>query len=541
MRKAVVALVVLALLTPTAVVLAWQIDVATAGPRLQRGVVVGEAPVGRAGPDTADDVVAEVAEAFGRLPVTVNAEDRSVTAPAADWGLRVDTAATLAALQAQRDRRSPAGFPGWARSWIGSRTVTPTLTVDEAAARATLARLDTAAGADPAEPTVVLGGDGFVAVPGAPGRRIDPADTVEALRRARWGTTPLTVSAGIVTTPPATTDDEAATTAAALTSATATPIALRVREVVATLPPDVLRSVVRPAARRQDVTVDGPAAVAALAALVPDPVTPAVPDTIAIVDGLPAAVGGIPGTRCCDPDGTAAALLAALGTGAPPPGPVEVPGLLFTEGPPKELRALGIVEEIGRFTTPHKAGEARVINIHRAADALRGTIVAPGEILSLNGILGERTSAKGYVAAPAIVGGRLTPQVGGGVSQVATTVFNAAFFAGLELVEYQAHSLYISRYPYGREATVFWPGLDLKVRNTTPASMLVWTEYTDTEITVVLYGTRAWQQVEQGAQTQGPAGRCTLVRTERVKTAFDGTVHTDTITARYRPGEGVNC
>src|SRR5690606_18585482 len=96
------------------------------------------------------------------------------------------------------------------------------------------------------------------------------------------------------------------------------------------------------------------------------------------------------------------------------------------------LRALGIVEEVGTFTTRHSAGEPRVKNIHRVADIMRGHIIAPGAMLSMNGVLGQRTLEKGYVAAPAIVDGQFKAEVGGGISQFMTTIFNAAFFAGLE-------------------------------------------------------------------------------------------------------------
>ena len=89
---------------------------------------------------------------------------------------------------------------------------------------------------------------------------------------------------------------------------------------------------------------------------------------------------------------------------------------------------------------------------------MRGVIIRPGESFSLNGHVGRRTTEKGFVADGAINLGVLEPQVGGGISQYATTFFNAAFFAGLQLVESRPHSFYISRYPMGREATVSWGG-----------------------------------------------------------------------------------
>ena len=111
-----------------------------------------------------------------------------------------------------------------------------------------------------------------------------------------------------------------------------------------------------------------------------------------------------------------------------------------------ELQRLAIRDQISSFTTAYPAGEPRVTNIQRAAAVLDGTIVPAGGTFSMNEALGERTTEKGYVPAPTIYDGRLVASVGGGISQVATTLYNAAFFAGLELVAHTAHSFYIDRY-----------------------------------------------------------------------------------------------
>jgi vancomycin resistance protein YoaR len=161
----------------------------------------------------------------------------------------------------------------------------------------------------------------------------------------------------------------------------------------------------------------------------------------------------------------------------------------------EEARALGIVEEVAAFTTSHEAGEPRVTNIHRAADILDGTIVMPGERVSLNETLGPRTADRGFVEAPVIYDGRFTTDVGGGVSQLATTVFNAAFFGGYPIPEHQAHSYYISRYPQGREATISWPEPDLVFENDTSTGLLVVTEYTHSSITVRIFGDRHGRKV----------------------------------------------
>jgi vancomycin resistance protein YoaR len=133
------------------------------------------------------------------------------------------------------------------------------------------------------------------------------------------------------------------------------------------------------------------------------------------------------------------------------------------------------------------------VNIKRMADTLRGTLVLPGETFSINGIVGERTYAKGYVDAPGIAGsGELKNSPGGGVSQVATTTFNAMYYAGLKDVEHHPHSYYFSRYPSVIEATVAWPNLDLKFRNDSPYGVLVDTAYTNTSVTVSMWSTKRY-------------------------------------------------
>lgn len=168
--------------------------------------------------------------------------------------------------------------------------------------------------------------------------------------------------------------------------------------------------------------------------------------------------------------------------------------LRLTEVQPKlttsAARAMGITSRLSTFTTQYSAGNApRVNNVHLLAKALDSTLIAPGDVFSFNGTAGERTSAKGYVEAPAIVDGKLVPQLGGGVCQVGTTVFNAVFFSGLPVVERHNHSFYISHYPKGRDATVSWGGPDFKFRNDTNHWILIRTAFTSSSLTVALYGT----------------------------------------------------
>jgi vancomycin resistance protein YoaR len=247
------------------------------------------------------------------------------------------------------------------------------------------------------------------------------------------------------------------------------------------------------------------------------------------------------GTTCCAPE---AAELVERALRDRPGQPLGLP-LAVVQPARDDARAtqLGVREVVGSFTTRHPGGQPRVANIHKMADYVRGAVIEPGETFSINGHVGRRTIARGFVDAPIIgEGNRFDSDVGGGVSQFATTAFNAAFLAGLEIPEYQFHTIYIDRYPFGREATLAFPKPDLKIRNTSPYGVLVWPTYSGTEITVTLYSTK-WVETRQSAQYRSRVGAgCTAVTTERTRTFLsDGHREVDKFSGTYVPGEGTHC
>ncbi|MFV0429921.1 MAG: VanW family protein, partial [Arachnia sp.] len=134
-----------------------------------------------------------------------------------------------------------------------------------------------------------------------------------------------------------------------------------------------------------------------------------------------------------------------------------------------EATKLAPTKVIGEFTTyfPHSSSNYRNNNLGQAAKSINGTVLLPGETFSLNDTLGERTAENGYIDGYVINGGVLVKESGGGISQSATTLYNAAFFAGYEDIEHKPHSLYFDRYPAGREATVYYGSLDMRFRNDT--------------------------------------------------------------------------
>ncbi|SNS78819.1 Vancomycin resistance protein YoaR, contains peptidoglycan-binding and VanW domains [Streptosporangium subroseum] len=157
-----------------------------------------------------------------------------------------------------------------------------------------------------------------------------------------------------------------------------------------------------------------------------------------------------------------------------------------------EARGLGIKEKVSEFTTPYDCCLPRVTNIQTIAKLLDGYLVKPGETFSLNGVIGQRDTARGFVPAPMIQGGRLIDSVGGGISQFVTTMYNAVYFGGFEDVQHVAHEFYISRYPAGRESTVSWPEPDFRWKNDSKYGVLVKTSFSSSSVTVAFWSTKRY-------------------------------------------------
>jgi vancomycin resistance protein YoaR len=160
-----------------------------------------------------------------------------------------------------------------------------------------------------------------------------------------------------------------------------------------------------------------------------------------------------------------------------------------------QAEALGVKGLVSSFTTRHPCCEKRVENIHRIADLLDGTVVLPGQTVSVNALVGPRTLRRGFVPAPTIEEGEMVDSIGGGISQFATTFFNALFHGGYDIIERQPHTYWFPRYPMGHEATLSWPKPDIIFKNDTQAGLLIKTAYTGTTITVKLYGDNGGRKV----------------------------------------------
>jgi len=161
----------------------------------------------------------------------------------------------------------------------------------------------------------------------------------------------------------------------------------------------------------------------------------------------------------------------------------------------KEAKALGITRELVRYSSFYTGTADRITNLKLATAHLDGTRIVPGATFSFNKEVGPRTAARGFRSAPVIIGGKYEVGIGGGVSQIATTVFNAAWEAGLKITERTAHALYISRYPLGRDATVNYPEIDLKFLNDTEHWLVMKAVPTETGIAISLLGAPTGRRV----------------------------------------------
>lgn len=157
--------------------------------------------------------------------------------------------------------------------------------------------------------------------------------------------------------------------------------------------------------------------------------------------------------------------------------------------------------QLSSFTVAFPAAPYRTHNIARAVELINGAVVQPGEDWSFNRAVGERTEENGFVDGIMINDGRYVKSPGGGVSAVATTMYNAMFFAGLKPLEHGAHSFYIERYPEGREATVAWGTLDLRWQNDSGHPVAIRASSTDTSVTITLLGTKRYDEIRA---TKGP-------------------------------------
>jgi hypothetical protein len=193
---------------------------------------------------------------------------------------------------------------------------------------------------------------------------------------------------------------------------------------------------------------------------------------------------------------------------------------------------------ISSFTTYMTPGQNRTHNIRLAARLLDGSVIGSGDTFSLNAALGERTLARGFLRDGMISGGEIIDVPGGGVSQMATTFLNAAWFSGIRLDRFRQHTIWFERYPMCREATIVWDLLDVVVTNDTPHPITVRSSSTPGSVTVS-FVSHPWHEVSswigEPFDVTGPDGAFT-VRCGRTVTPFGGEPDGETYRWRYSEG-----
>ncbi len=525
----------LPLLILAAVFIAATIDIRQHDGRVVRGVRLGST-------DISSMTAAELDRELDRLdalvegaPVYIETPDAAYQIGADRLGLTIDRPATTAAALDAGRGGSPVTRPfRWIGSLFSTERVDAVVRLDPDAAEDGLAAVAKTISVEPGDPSMVLRNGRLELEPGRPGSILDVTRLVRDLSSSLPSQPGDAISVEAFTTSDAMIDVEIQAVVDRMNGATTRPISLVADAESTRIEPALFRSWLS-----LDQTVSPPVPTIDAEALYAE-----------INRGLGIGQGGIDTTTlivtgdqirlpvenatiCCTA-GTADTVLSSVLDGQTS----MTVDLLVDDLTP--LADLGIDELVGSFTTQHPAGQDRVVNIQRMADIVRGAVIAPGDSFSLNGFVGERTAAKGFVPAGVIYDGVFTEDVGGGVSQFATTLFNAAFFGGLDLDQYQAHSIYIDRYPFGREATVNFPGIDLVISNPTDRPIMIWTEYTPGSITVKLFGS-ATVFGDQTDQVVTELGDCQRVQTERTRYWVDGRTEVDYVGATYQPEEGLDC
>ena len=480
-RKWLILILIVLLLAAAAAAVVY----ATAGD-VPRGTQVLGVDLGGKSRAEAERLLGAEAAERAEQPVRVRLDGKEVTLQPAAIGAAIDVPATV-------DAAARSGF-----RLTGTESVGPVVRLDQARLEAALRKQVKPSRLTIRKPRIAFTGVKPVPTYAAAGVDLDGGLAVESVRRT-WPTggvadVPLTERAPVMTKAQV---DELIETVAK--PAVAAPVTVTVDDEEFQLPPAAIAKglVFRSdSAGKLTAAIDGAKLHAAAARRFATAETEPKPAQVVLRGGKPQIVPGVPG-RMVDLDKLGADLLGVLTR----PAPRTVTGTLETDTSgtnAAEITKLGIKERVSTFTTYFTGGRSspRSQNIITVAKAVDGAIVKPGETFSLNGHTGERDYASGYKDAPVIVDGVLEPGVAGGASQFTTTLFNAAYYAGLKDVEHKPHSFYFSRYPAVIESTIFYPTLDLKFKNTTPYGVLIDTATTGRSVTVSMWSTKVYDSVK---------------------------------------------
>lgn len=458
--------------------------------KLYDNVFVNEQNIGGMTKDAARTSLAQSLDLYLNGPITLTNENKQWTPKLADLGMQIDLDQTVdEAYQAGRSGGPLGKFWRALQTRQGARTYVPLyVRVDDRALNGYLDGLQTQLGTPPRDAAIGVKGNAIVVAPGADGVKLDRTvlqqqllDTTAHLRETKLAL-PITFATPTVTTAQA---DEAKTRAEALV---ATPLSLTFNDKKWDLARDELVGALR-FNSALDARVDAAALTNRVNAIAGE--LKQTPQNAVIGwDGQLVVRQPAKNEQRLNVEETLARINGWKGDVRTLALPVEVQKPRITD----DVGALGITTRISRGVSNYAGSDAaRAHNIEVAAGYLDDTVVAPGEVFSFLDSIGEITSARGYKDGYVILAEQTVPGVGGGVCQVATTMFRAAMFSGLPIEERNPHA-YLVRYyeqggyPVGLDAAVFSPGVDLKFRNETDKYMLVKTAVDGGNLYVSIYG-----------------------------------------------------
>ena len=471
-------------------------EVAASAGRVHPGVTVAGVDVGGLSQATARlRIERELSARMKASPVVFTLGDHSWKATPDEVGASVDSSAlATAAMSVGRDGGAFAVLGDRFRAWTGSFDLPARATIAPAKSVAFFTALDRRVAVEPKDAVIRIRGVKFGLVPSKQGQGLDRA-TAEELLASGFLSSKRTFEVPTAVVDPAIDDAEAKAAMQVAQAYVAGPASVTRGSKTWTFTPAKLASWVsfRPVGKtgseRLEAYID-PGALDEATRGVFGKLGRAPQDARFKVDNGRVTIVPSKDGVGADLHALASDLSSAL---AQAEGPRSVELKIGRAGPSlttDEARTYGIKERIATYTTTYgPSNKPRVNNIHLLAAALNGKLIPPGGQFSFNGSVGQRTAEKGYQEAPAIVAGKLVPQLGGGICQVCTTLFNTVFFSGLPVDQRINHMFYISHYPAGRDATVSWGGPDFKFTNDTGHWLLMATSVTDSSVTVSLYGT----------------------------------------------------
>jgi vancomycin resistance protein YoaR len=463
--------------------------------RIPAGVTLAGVNVGGLTAAEAERTLSARAAALADVPVVFTAGERRYPLTARELEVRVDWRAAVAEALDAGD--APMPFRGLKRVQLrlfGS-DLRPHADSYEAGLRFRLRQMARRIDVAPRDAALVLRGLAPVVVPAEAGRRLDGAEAEETIVSALAGLERQRVALPVAVDPPAVEASDLEAAAGHVRTALSAPVGFTYKGTRWRLnPAQLARLLELPADGAAELRIGGPDARSYFENIARGVAKRARSADFRILAG--GAVEVVPGAdgRALDIGATAEALLAAALSTTRRQAELVVRALeprLTTA----EARALRITRVLAVYGSPYSGTADRIRNLQLATAALDGTLVRPGATFSFNKVVGPRTKERGYGPAPVIMGGEYKDGIGGGVSQVATTVFNAAWEAGLRITTRTAHALYISRYPLGRDATVNYPNVDLGFVNDTKKTIYVQAAYDDGGISIALLGGKTNRRV----------------------------------------------